>query len=467
MPDEMNFKLRDLPSVSSLLADERLTSLAAAHGLTAADLKRCAEDALSALRSERSDDGAPMDKDGLRAHVNDAIADALHLASLRKLQPVINATGILVHTNLGRAPLGEKLLDAVRPALLGYTNLEYELADGKRGKRGTEIERMLCALSGAEAALLVNNNAGAVFLILRALCASREVVISRGELVQIGGGFRIPDIMAESGAVMREVGTSNITTAQDYADAMSPDTAAILKVHRSNFGLTGFTADASLEELAPIAQEHNVILLNDMGAAALLPENDANTLGLPHPAPSLRAGADVVCFSADKILGLAQGGIILGKSAPLAKLRKSPLYRALRPDKSMLAVIEAGLSLIAAGDYSAIPVNAVLMQGADALKTKAFVLAKKLRKAGADAEVVVSQGEIGGGIAGRKLKSYAVVVGINKTPPDALAEKLRHARPPIIAVVRDGKLMLDVLALMPGDDERITVVIAGLVKEAQ
>jgi L-seryl-tRNA(Ser) seleniumtransferase len=463
----VNFKLRDLPSVSSVLADGRLTALAAEHGLTAADLKRCAEDVLAALRDKRSEAGAPMDKDVLRAHVADAIADALHLASLRKLQPVINATGILVHTNLGRAPLGERLLDAVRPALLGYTNLEYELADGKRGKRGMEIERMLCALSGAEAALLVNNNAGAVFLILRALCAGREVVISRGELVQIGGGFRIPDIMAESGALMREVGTSNITTAQDYADALSDNTAAFLKVHRSNFGLTGFTADASLDELAPIAHEHGALLIDDMGAAALLPENEANTLGLPHPAPSLRAGADVVCFSADKILGLAQGGIILGKRAPLMKLRKSPLYRALRPDKSMLALIEAGLSLIAAGEFSAIPVNAVLMQGADALKTKAFVLAKKLRKAGADAEVVESQGEIGGGIAGRKLKSYAVVMGIGKTPPDALAEKLRHSRPPIIAVVREGKLMLDVLALMPGDDERITGVIAGLVKEAK
>jgi L-seryl-tRNA(Ser) seleniumtransferase len=465
MPKGVNFKLRDLPSVSSLLADERLSSLAKARGLTAADLKRCAEDALEAMRIDRTDGGVMLTKDELRANVVAAVYQCLHRSSLHKLQAVINATGILVHTNLGRAPLGERLLDAVRPALLGYTNLEYELADGKRGKRGMEIERMLCALSGAEAALLVNNNAGAVFLILRTLCAGREVVISRGELVQIGGGFRIPDIMAESGALLREVGTTNITAAQDYASAVGENTAAILKVHRSNFGLTGFTADASLDELAPIAHEHGALLIEDLGAAALLPENESNTLSLPHPALSLRAGADVVCFSADKILGLAQGGVILGKRAPLLKLRKSPLYRALRPDKSMLALIEAGLSLIAAGDYSAIPVNAVLMQGADELKTKAFVLAKKLRKAGADAEVVESQGEIGGGIAGRKLKSYAVVV-TGKTPPDALAEKLRHSRPPIIAVVRDGKLMLDVLALMPGDDERITTVVAGLVKHS-
>jgi len=459
----MSFELRDLPSVSSLLADERLAALADELGLSAADVKHGAEVVLNAFRSQRIADGEPLPEARLREAVVEGVAGSLRRLALRRFQPVINATGIIVHTNLGRAPLGTKVLDAVRAGLEGYSNLEYELEPGRRGKRGREVERLLCVLSGAEAALLVNNNAAAVFLILRTLCAGREVVISRSELVQIGGGFRIPEILAESGAVLREVGTSNITTTHDYASAVGANTAAILKVHRSNFTLSGFTAECTIAELAPLARERGVLLLEDMGAATLLPESEANKLGLPHPAPSLRAGADLLCFSADKVLGLAQGGIILGQRQLAERLRRSPLYRVLRPDKSLLSVIEAGLALLVAGDYEAIPVNALLRTDLTALKNRAFVLARKLRKDRIEAQVVESEGEIGGGIAGRKLPSYALAIS-GEASPDEMAARLRTGSPVVLAIVREGRLLVDLRSVLPQQDDallRALVVAAG------
>ncbi len=454
-----NFDLRDLPSVSSLLDDKALGKLAAELGLTGADIKRSAEAVLNIFRGDRVEDGEPLSEAALRELVVDAIAGSLRHMALRKLQPVINATGIIVHTNLGRAPLGKRLLDAVRPALAGYSNLEYELEAGKRGKRGGEIERLLCALSGAEGALLVNNNAGAVFLILHTLCAGREVVISRGELIQIGGGFRIPEILAESGAILREVGTTNQTFLADYERALNENTAAIMKAHQSNFEMVGFVASAGASELIPLVRANDVLLIEDIGAATLLPEAEANKLNLPHPAPSLRAGADLVCFSADKVLGLTQGGIILGRRELTERLRASPLYRVLRPDKSLLSVIEAGLSYLTAGDAEAIPVNALLKAELPELKNRAFSLARKLRKKGMEAEVVESEGEVGGGVAGRKLASYAVAVNIEGTSPGELAQALRQNRPAVLAIVREDRLLLDFRAVLPEQDDALVAAV--------
>ena len=438
--------------MSSLLDDKALGKLAAELGLTGADIKRSAEAVLNIFRGDRVEDGEPLSKAALRELVVDAIAGSLRHTAMRKLQPVINATGIIVHTNLGRSPLGERLLDAVRPVLAGYSNLEYELETGRRGKRGAEIERLLCALSGAEGALLVNNNAGAVFLILNALCAGREVVISRGELIQIGGGFRIPDIIAESGAILREVGTTNQTHLADYESVLNENTAAIMKAHRSNFEMVGFVAEAGVGELAPVARASGVLLIEDIGAATLMAEAEANKLDLPHPAPSLRAGADLVCFSADKALGLTQGGIILGQREITERLRKSPLYRVLRPDKSLLSVIEAGLSLIAAGEADAIPVNALLRTEPDELKNRAFVLARKLRKAGLSVEVIETEAEVGGGVAGRRVASYAVAMSAEGSSPEDIARALRQNRPAVLAIVREDRLLLDLRAVFPEQD---------------
>lgn len=447
-----NFNLRDLPSVSSLLDGKALGKLAAELGLTSADIKRSAEAVLNIFRSDRVEDGEPLSEAALREIVVDAIAGSLRHMAMRKLQPVINATGIIVHTNLGRSPLGERLLDAVRPVLAGYSNLEYELETGKRGKRGKEIERLLCELSGAEGALLVNNNAGAVFLILHALCAGREVVISRGELVQIGGGFRIPDIIAESGAILREVGTTNQTHIADYERALNENTAAVMKAHLSNFEMIGFVAETTVEEIAPLTSANQILLIADIGAATLMAETEANKLDLPHPAPALRAGADLVCFSADKVLGLTQGGIILGRRELTERLRKSPLYRVLRPDKSLLSVIEAGLSLLAAGDAGAIPVNALLRTEPEELKNRAFVLARKLRKAGLSVEVIETEAEVGGGVAGRRVASYAAAISAEGFSPEDIARALRQNRPAVLAIVREDRLLLDLRAVLPEQD---------------
>lgn len=447
-----NFNLRDLPSVSSLLDGKALGKLAAELGLTSADIKRSAEAVLNIFRGDRTEDGEPLSEPALRELVIDAIAGSLRHMAMRKLQPVINATGIIVHTNLGRSPLGERLLDAVRPALTGYSNLEYELETGKRGKRGKEIERLLCELSGAEGALLVNNNAGAVFLILHALCAGREVVISRGELVQIGGGFRIPDIIAESGAILREVGTTNQTHPADYERELNENTAAVMKAHLSNFEMTGFVAETTVEELALLTSANQILLIADIGAATLMPETEAHKLNLPHPAPALRAGADLVCFSADKVLGLTQGGIILGRRELTESLRKSPLYRVLRPDKSLLSVIEAGLSLLAAGDADAIPVNALLRTELDDLKNRAFLLARKLRKAELSVEVVETEAEVGGGVAGRRVESFAVAISAEGFSPEDAARALRQNRPAVLAIVREDRLLLDLRAVLPEQD---------------
>ena len=450
-----NFNLRDLPSVSSLLDDKELSALASGIGLTGADVKRSAEAVLNIFRGDRVEDGEPLSENALRELIVDAIAGSLRHMAMRKLQPVINATGIIVHTNLGRSPLGEGLLDAVRPVLAGYSNLEYELETGKRGKRGKEIERLLCELSGAEGALLVNNNAGAVFLILHTLCAGREVVISRGELVQIGGGFRIPDIITESGAILREVGTTNQTHVADYERALNENTAAVMKAHRSNFEMVGFVAETTVEELALLTSANEILLIEDIGAATLMPETEANKLNLPHPSPALRSGADIVCFSADKVLGLTQGGIILGRRELTERLRKSPLYRVLRPDKSLLSVIEAGLSLLAAGDIDAIPVNDLLRTKLDDLKSRAFVLARKLRKAGLSVEVVETEAEIGGGVAGRRVASYAVAVSAEGFSPEDVACALRQNRPAVLAIVREDRLLLDFRAVLPEQDDTL------------
>jgi len=268
----------------------------------------------------------------------------------------------------------------------------------------------------------------------------------------IGGGFRIPDIIAESGAILREVGTTNQTHVADYEQALNENTAAVMKAHRSNFEMVGFVAETTAEELAPLTSANQILLIADIGAATLMPETEANKLDLPHPAPALKAGADLVCFSADKVLGLTQGGIILGRRELTERLRKSPLYRVLRPDKSLLSVIEAGLSLLAAGDADAIPVNALLRTGLDDLKNRAFVLARKLRKAGLSVEVIETEAEVGGGVAGRRVASYAAALSAEGPSPEDIACALRQNRPAVLAIVREDRLLLDLRAVLPEQD---------------
>ncbi len=359
------------------------------------------------------------------------------------LRRVINATGVIVHTNLGRAPLADAALDRVRTIALGYSNLEYDLAAGRRGSRQEHVAGILERLTGAEAALVVNNNAAAVMLALAALAEGHEVLVSRGELIEIGDGFRIPDVLERSGARLREVGTTNRTRAADYEKAIGPETAVLLRVHQSNFRVVGFTAQPSLRELAGIAGRHDLPLVDDLGSGALIDIGDE-----PTARASLAAGADLVCFSGDKLLGGPQAGIVVGRVDLVEKLRRHPLQRALRADKLTLAALEATLELaIDAPDE--IPVLRMLREPVEAVRARAARLAMLVH--GEVEETVARAG--GGSLPLTELPSFACAVD------EELAVKLRLGDPPVIGIVRDGRTLLDCRTLTDGEAEEVAVAV--------
>jgi L-seryl-tRNA(Ser) seleniumtransferase len=366
--------------------------------------------------------------------------DAAHTPHLRR---VINATGVIVHTNLGRAPLAEAALDRVREIARGYSNLEYDLAAGARGSRQEHVADSLRRLTGAEAALVVNNNAAAVMLALAALAEGREVLVSRGELIEIGDGFRIPDVLERSGARLREVGTTNRTRASDYEAAIGTETAVLLRVHQSNFRVVGFTAQPSLGELADIARRHDLPLVDDLGSGALIDIGDE-----PTARASLAAGADLVCFSGDKLLGGPQAGIVLGRAELVEKLRRHPLQRALRADKLTLAALEGTLAL-AVDAPDEIPVLRMLREPAEAVRARAARLAELVQ--GEVEETVARAG--GGSLPLTELPSFACAV------EEELAVKLRAGDPPVIAVVRDGLTLLDCRTLTDAEADEVAVAV--------
>ena len=359
---------------------------------------------------------------------------------------VINATGVVLHTNLGRAPLSRRAAEAVGQAARGYSNLEYDLPNRRRGRRGEAAEELLCALTGAEGALAVNNNAAAVFLLLSALAAGQGVAISRGELVEIGGGFRVPDILARSGARLAEVGTTNKTRPADYAAALESGAAqAMLKVHPSNFRVVGFTQAASLPELGELARSHGVPLFCDLGSAA-------------PGSPELKEAvtwADVVCFSGDKLLGGPQAGILLGRAELIGRLRADPLARALRIDKLSLAALEA--TLLDWRDGTAVPVSAMLSAEPAELRARAEALREALNPL-CPCDVVETAGEAGGGAnPGEALPAWAAAL----EPAEELEAFLRGWRVPILGRIHRGKLLLDVRTLLPGDGGEIAAALAA------
>ena len=367
----------------------------------------------------------------------------LSAARAPRLRRVINATGVIVHTNLGRAPLAEAALDRVREIGRGYSNLEYDVAAGGRGSRQDHVAGILRRLTGAEAALVVNNNAAAVMLVLAALAEGREVLVSRGELIEIGDGFRIPDVLERSGARLREVGTTNRTRAADYETAIGPETAVLLRVHQSNFRVVGFTAHPSLGELGDVARRHGLPLVDDLGSGALIDIGDE-----PTARASLAAGADLVCFSGDKLLGGPQAGIIVGRADLVEKLRRHPLQRALRADKLTLAALEGTLTLaIDAPDE--IPVLRMLREPPEAVRTRAAHLAKLV---GGEVEETVARAG-GGSLPLTELPSFACAV------EEELAVKLRAGNPPVIAVVRDGRTLLDCRTLTNAEADEVAAAV--------
>jgi L-seryl-tRNA(Ser) seleniumtransferase len=363
------------------------------------------------------------------------------LASAREpsLRRVVNATGVIAHTNLGRAPLAEAAIERVRDVARGYSNLEYDVAAGGRGSRQAHVTGILRRLTGAEAALVVNNNAAAILLALAVLAEGREVLVSRGELIEIGDGFRIPDVLARSGARLHEVGTTNRTRAADYEAALGPETALLLRVHQSNFRVVGFTEQPRVEELAEVARRHGLPLVDDLGSGALVDVGDE-----PTARASLAAGADLVCFSGDKLLGGPQAGIVVGRAELVERLRRHPLQRALRADKLTLAALEGTLTL-ALDSPDEIPVLRMLREPVETVRARAERLAELVR--GEIEETVARAG--GGALPLAELPSFACAV------EEELAAKLRAASPPVIAVVRDGRTLLDCRTLTDDEVEEV------------
>jgi len=417
--------LRDLPSVDRLLADERLRVLADEHGH---ELVLAA--ARAALARAREDIRAGFEQEDLPGR---AIAELDRLLAPR-LRRVINGTGVVVHTNLGRAPLSEYALDRVREIGRGYSNLEYDLDAGARGSRQDHLATALRDLTGAEAALVVNNNAAAVLLALAALAEGREVVVSRGELVEIGDGFRIPDVLTRSGARLIEVGTTNRTRLADYERAVREDTAAILRVHQSNFRIVGFAEQPALKDLARLADRRGLVLVDDLGSGVLDELGDEPTVR-----GSLEAGAHLVTFSGDKLLGGPQAGIVVGRADLVERLRRHPLQRAVRADKLTLAALEGTLAAYRRREET--PVMRMLQEHAEAVRARAERLTAAT---GGQVEETVARAG-GGALPLAEIPSYACAL------EEELAAPLRSAEPPVVGIVRDGVLLLDCRTI--SDDE--------------
>ena len=375
-----------------------------------------------------------------------------------RLQRVVNATGVLVHTNLGRVPLGRPQLDAIASIAGNYSNLEYDLSAGKRGDRYAHAEAPLVSLTGAEAALVVNNCAAALLLALSALCAKREVVIGRGELIEIGGGFRIPEVLAASGARLVEVGTTNRTRPEDYARAIGPDTAALLKVHPSNYRMIGFTASVEASALAGLAHDHDLPLIYDLGSGLLeRPEQAPWTEREPTVAGAIGDGADLVTFSGDKLLGGPQAGILVGRKNLIETMRRHPLLRAVRVDKLVLAALEATLDLMLRHRSEELPLWSMGTASSEELAARASELARRLTEelepAGVKAEAVPSRAVAGGGtLPGVELGSWAVSVVHPERSAAALERALRLGEVPVIARIEDGVLLVDLRAVPETDD---------------
>jgi L-seryl-tRNA(Ser) seleniumtransferase len=454
-------RLRGLPSVDQLVRE--LESRAELSAVPRARLTACVRDLLERERRRtRADGDTSPDRGALAEQVVAALAGGAF-----SLLPVINATGVVLHTGLGRAVLSPLALE--RLAMVGgaYSNLEFDLEDKHRGSRYSHVAGLLGRLTGAEDALVVNNNAAAVLLALDSLARGREVVVSRGELIEIGGEFRIPDVMARSGARMREVGTTNRTHLRDYADAIGPDTALILKVHPSNYRVIGFTAGVAARDLVSLARERGVAVMEDLGSGSLL---DLRVFGLPHEptVPEVVAsGVDLVSFSGDKLLGGPQAGIILGRRDLVARLRQNPLNRTLRIDKLTLAALEATLYAYEAGTArDSLPVLRMLTEPLASLHRRAAEVLALVPRAQVDrlgAEVREDRSQVGGGaLPAAELPTAVIAIGTATWPAPALDARLRQGRPPVLGRITEDRLLLDCRTVLPAQVPELARALAGL-----
>ena len=458
--EEVVTDFRVIPSVEQLRQRDGMGALETRYGRGALLDALRAETAALRERLSSGHVGAVTVDEAVAAIERGAEA-RLRAAMRPSLVGVINATGVIVHTNLGRAPLSEAALARVAAVAAGYTNLEYDLESGGRGRRDVHAAKLIGRLTGAEAAVVVNNNAAATVLILAALASGREVIISRGELVEIGGGFRVPDVMAQSGAVMREVGTTNRTRVADYAAAISERTGLILRVHPSNFKVVGFTERPALTELVALGQRFKIPVAEDLGSGWLgWPDRSELPLSLrdePIVSESIAAGVDVVCFSGDKLLGGPQAGIIAGRTGPLDLIKRHPMMRALRVDKLTYAALEATLEEHAIGrGHEGVPVLRMLRMAKEEIGVRAAALAAALNASGWTARVIDGMSTVGGGSApGAELPTRLVELARVGMTADAIEQHLRGLDPPVIARIHDDRVVVDLRTVDPRDDDRL------------
>ncbi len=402
-------------------------------------------------------------------HLVPLISQLVEKSMSPQLRRVINATGVVIHTNLGRSILSDPAAEAVAEVARHYSNLEFDLKKGQRGSRHMHIEDLICTITGAESGMVVNNNAAAVLLALSTVAQNREVVVSRGELVEIGGSFRIPDVMRQSGAILKEIGTTNKTYIADYKRAITSETGLLLKVHASNFKILGFTAEASLEELVALAKKNGLLVMHDLGSGVLI---DLGKYGLtyePTVQDSVKAGVDIVTFSGDKLLGAPQGGIIIGKKDLISQMKKHPLARALRIDKMTLAGLEATLRLYLDPEnvVKEIPALSMILTPNSELENKAKALAAKLKeeKGKYSVEVEKDISMVGGGaLPVEKLPTWVVSIKTSKLSTTEFEEKLRNSTPPIVVRIKEDKILLDVRTILPEDLDDLIKVFAAISK---
>lgn len=448
--------LRDLPSVERLLQSEPARRLIDSYGRSLA-VEAIRQSLDSVRRDMRGGAAAPASDDVLRR-----AQSSLEAWLPTTLHPVINATGVILHTNLGRAPLSR----AARQALLaaaGATPLEFDLGRGARGRREAHVEDLLCRLTGAEAALVVNNNAAAVLLALTALARRREVIVSRSQLIEIGGGFRIPDVLRQSGARLVEVGTTNRTHLEDFAQAIGPRTGLLLRAHHSNFRLLGFTAEPTLAQLADLARRHGLPLLDDLGSGAVL---DTTAYGLGHEPTvqeSLQAGASLVAFSGDKLLGGPQAGILVGQASGVERLRRHPLHRAVRADKLCLAALRATLVHYLKGEaVDEIPVWQMIAASEDELRRRSTAWREHL----GEGDVMPGRSTVGGGsLPEETLPTW--LLALSARSADGLARRLRRMDPPVIGRIEGGRVVLDPRTIPPEQETSFLAAVAAALEEGR
>ena len=446
--------LRQIPSVDELLNRQSLRELEARGGH-----RLVVEVARKVLESKRDEILRGNRADVSAEKLEEDILKEAEAAAEFSLQPVINATGVILHTNLGRAPLAPEALAHLVQVAAGYSNLEYDLERGERGKRDAHTGDLLRRLLGAERALVVNNNAAAVFLALNTLAEGSEVIVSRGELIEIGGSFRIPDVCAKSGAVLREVGTTNRTRAGDYAAAINERTRVLLRVHPSNFRIVGFTERPGLDELVELAHQHNLILMEDLGSGCLVDLTSCGVRDEPPASLSLKAGADVVTFSGDKLLGGPQAGILVGKREPLERIRRNPLFRALRVDKLTIAALEATVSLYLQDRLDSIPALRMMRLSKEQIAVRAARLAGRISTVPGFA-AVLRDGEsvIGGGSTpGQVLPTSLVAVRHIQHSAAKLEELLRRLKPAILGRVEQNEFLIDLRTVAEDQEELIAL----------